>query len=71
VRSIFKTLVLFICFCCGLVCYLSTDVLFLSRLVKIGPISLGDIKKEEVFVTLSVSFGLRLESKLECFAVGF
>jgi len=70
VRSIFKTLVLFICFCCGVVCYLSTYVLFLSRLVKIGPLSLGDIKNEEVLVTLRVSFGLVLVSKLDCFVVG-
>lgn len=69
-RSIFKTLVLFICFCCGVVCYLSTYVLFLSRLVKIGPLSLGDIKNEEVLVTLRVSFGLVLVSKLDCFVVG-
>jgi hypothetical protein len=70
VRSIFKTLVLFICFCCGVVSYFSTDVLFLSRFVKIGPMSLGDMKNEEVLVTLGVSFGLRLVSKLDCFAVG-
>ena len=53
-----------------MVCYLSTDVLFLSRLVKIGPMSLGDMKNEEVLVTLGVSFGLRLVSKLDCFVVG-
>lgn len=56
VRSIFKTLVLLICFYCGglVVCF-GKDYLFLSRFVKIGPMSLGDINNEVLLVILIVS----------------